>query len=79
MSEDSPLTPVKPAGMELVYYYPCPGCNRSIPLIAPTQPGQAQCDYCRTQFPVVPADAKTVAFLKAAMDQGRAGIDPSFL
>ncbi|MEF8823610.1 MAG: hypothetical protein V5A14_03450 [Desulfohalobiaceae bacterium] len=79
MSEANALSPVKPVGMEIVYYYPCPHCERKVPLIAPTQPSRVQCDACRGQFPVVPADEKTVSFLKTIMDSGRAGIDSSFL
>lgn len=79
MSEESPLMPVKPSGMELVYYYPCPYCQREIPLVAPTQPARMRCEFCKNHFPVVPADEKTIHFLKTIMDRGRAGIDPGYV
>ncbi len=76
---EKPLTPVKPSGMEIVYYYPCPFCSRKVPLAAPMQPSMAKCDSCRRQFPVVPADAKSMQFIRLILDQGRAGIDPDFI
>jgi hypothetical protein len=79
MSEKRVLQPVKPVGMELVFYYPCPFCSRRVPLPAPQQPSMARCDSCQGQFPVVPADAKGVQFIKLILDQGRAGIDPDFI
>ena len=80
MSEKKkPVTPVKPSGLELVFLYPCPFCVREVPLIAPTKPTMAQCDACHQRFPVVPADEKTVRYLKLMTANGRAGIDPDYL
>lgn len=75
----SPLTPVKPSGLELIYLYTCPYCRRDVPLIAPTTPILAQCDACRRSFPVVPVDEKTVQFIKIMLASGKASIDPDFL
>ena len=74
-----PHTPVKPAGMELIFLYPCPECTRSVPLVAPLSPSVARCDGCGQEFPVIPADAKAVEFVKIMMANGKAGIDPDFL
>ncbi|AGW15166.1 MAG: hypothetical protein LDL30_11410 [Desulfovibrio sp.] len=74
-----PLTPVKPVGLELVFFYPCPHCQRQVPLVGPTQPSLAQCDSCKGQFPIVPADERTLTFLKIMLANGKAGIDPDFL
>jgi DNA-directed RNA polymerase subunit RPC12/RpoP len=79
MSQARPLSPVKPAGMEIIYYYPCPDCGRKVPLIAPLQPSMARCDACRSQFPVVPADQRSIRFIKTMLDEGKAGIDPDFI
>lgn len=73
-----PLNPVKPQGVELVFFYPCPACKRQVPLIGPTQPSMAQCDMCKQLFPIVPVDAHTSRFLKVMLDNGRAAVDPDF-
>ncbi|WP_027369744.1 hypothetical protein [Desulfovermiculus halophilus] len=73
------MLPVKPEGMEIVYYYSCPSCGRKVPLLAPLKPAMAACDQCSTQFPVVPADARSVEFVKTMLNQGRAGIDPDYV
>jgi len=74
-----PLLPVKPSGLELVYLYGCPFCDRQVPIISPTQPAMAQCDACKGHFPIVPVDDKTVQFMKIMLANGPAGIDPDFL
>lgn len=79
MSKDKTLSPAKPMGMEIVFYYQCPFCNRKVPLVAPTQPSMGQCDACGSQFPVVPADEKHIRYIKTIMDNGRAAIDPNFI
>ncbi len=79
MTDKRLLMPVKPEGLEIVYYYPCPACGRKIPLVAPLQPSMAACDQCATQFPVVPADGRSVEFIKTMLNQGKAGIDPDFV
>jgi len=79
MSEKKPLQPVKPVGMEIVFYYLCPFCKRKVPLVAPSGPSMGQCDMCHRQFPVVPADEKTLRFVKAILDNGKAGIDADFI
>ena len=74
-----PLTPVKPTGMEVIYLYPCPFCEREVPLIAPTRPAMAQCDACRKNFPIVPVDDRTIRYFKIMLAGGKASIDPDFL
>ncbi len=79
MTEKRKLFPVKPFDMDIVYYYKCPYCQRKVPLIAPIQPSMGQCDACHKQFPVAPADKRTLAFIKTVLDDGKAGIDPDFI
>ncbi|THB63233.1 MAG: hypothetical protein D6E12_17390 [Desulfovibrio sp.] len=80
MSETSrPLKPVKPAGMELIFVYDCPFCQRQVPVLSPTQPSMAQCDACKGHFPIVPVDERSVQFLKVILAGGKAAIDPDFL
>lgn len=74
-----PLTPVKPVGLEVIFFYPCPHCNRDVPLIGPTQPAMAQCDACMNHFPIMPVDEKSVRFMKVMLADGKAGIDPDFM
>ncbi len=80
MSEGKKLTtPVKPSGMDIVFYYSCPFCSRKVPLLAPTKPSAIRCDSCHKQFNVAPVDEKNLRFIKTIMDEGRAGIDPDFV
>ncbi|MGE4553175.1 MAG: hypothetical protein AB7D57_08685 [Desulfovibrionaceae bacterium] len=74
-----PLTPVRPTGMEIVFLYPCPHCQREVPLIAPARPAMAQCDACRKNFPIVPVDERTMNYLRLILAGGKAAIDPDFL
>lgn len=74
-----PLTPVKPAGMEIIFLYPCPHCSREVPLISPSRPAMAQCDACRENFPIVPVDDRTMRYMKLVLAGGKAGIDPDFI
>ena len=80
MSEQqSFVPPVRPVGMELVMFYPCPYCGRNVPLLAPTEASMGSCDFCRKQFPLVPIDNTTVQYLKLILDNGQAAIDPEYL
>lgn len=74
-----PLSPVHPGGMEIIFLYSCPHCQRQVPLIAPTQPAMIQCDACRREFPIVPVDNKTVRFYKTMLANGKAAVDPDFI
>lgn len=74
-----PLTPVKPAGMEIICFYNCPHCSRDVPLMAPTQPTMARCDGCGQDFPVVPVDERDIRFFKMMTSNGRAAVDSDFL
>ncbi|WP_028587104.1 hypothetical protein [Desulfocurvus vexinensis] len=74
-----PLTPVKPSGMEIICFYPCPFCSREVPLVSPTQPAMVRCDACGKDFPIVPVDERGVRFFKVMTANGRAAVDPDFL
>ncbi len=74
-----PVEPVRPSSIELVYIYDCPFCGHQTPLVSPTQPSMVQCETCKSHFPIVPVDEKTVHFMKIILANGRAGIDPDFL
>lgn len=80
MAKDSkPIMPVKPEGMEIVYYYPCPHCQRKIALASPTQPIVVRCEGCSGRFPIVPVDARTVSYIKTMSANGKAATDPDFV
>ncbi|MDL2280182.1 hypothetical protein LJC15_05960 [Desulfovibrio sp. OttesenSCG-928-G11] len=74
-----PVAPVKPSGMELVFFYHCPYCRRELPLVAPPQPAMIACDACRQSFPIVPVDEYSVQFVKLMLGDGKAAIDPDYL
>ncbi|BBD07852.1 hypothetical protein [Desulfovibrio ferrophilus] len=74
-----PITPVKPAGMEIICFYTCPFCERDVPMMAPTQPTMARCDSCQNNFPVVPVDERGIRFFKMMTANGRAAVDSDFL
>lgn len=65
--------------MELVFFYPCPFCQRELPLVAPSQPGIITCDVCRQNFPIIPVDEHSIQYVKLMLADGRAAVDPDFL
>ncbi len=77
--KEKPIDPVKPVGMDIILYYPCPFCKNKVPIIAPVQPSLGYCDRCHREFPLVPADEKSINFLKLIFDDGRAIIDSTFI
>lgn len=74
-----PINPVKPSGMELICFYPCPFCSRDVPIVAPLSPGMIRCDACTKEFPVVPVDERSVRFFKLMTGNGKAAVDSDFL
>jgi len=74
-----PQEPVKPVGMEVIFFYPCPHCQREVPLVAPVQPAMVRCDACGQHFPIVPVDERGVRFMKIITGQGKAAVDPDFV
>ena len=76
---NQPPEPVKPIGMELVFFYPCPFCHRELPQVAQVQAAMLTCDVCRQKFPIVPIDESTVQFIKLMLADGPAAIDPDYL
>ncbi len=74
-----PVNPVKPSGLELVCVYLCPYCNREVPMLAPIAPTVVRCDVCARNFPVIPVEEKTVAFVKLMLANGASAIDSDFM
>lgn len=71
--------PAKPCALELLVAYACPHCGRTLHMIAPTRPGMVRCDACGDQFPVVPVEERTLAFLKIMLANGAAAVDSDFM
>ncbi len=79
MAQDRPVDPAVPVGMDIVIHYICPHCRRRIRVPAPTQPGTIACPQCRHRFPIVPADERTLAFIRIMTADGAAAANPDFL
>ena len=78
-SPRKPVSPVKPSGMELVFFYGCPYCGNEQPALAPLHPGMLSCDKCRQNYPVVPIDEHTVHFVRIILSGGAAAIDSDYM
>lgn len=76
---NKPISPVKPVGMEVIFFYPCPHCGRKVPIIGAVQPSMERCDACQNLFPIVPVDRRTLQYLKVSLADGGAAIDPDFM
>ncbi len=74
-----PVAPVKPVGLEFLFIYACPFCRQQHSIIPFTRPATMRCDQCRKQFPIIPVDGKTLAYLKFMLANGKACIDPDFV
>lgn len=74
-----PLAPVRPDGMEIVFFYQCPHCGRHVPLVSPTEPRMASCDGCGQAFPVIPVDEHGLQYIRIMLGSGKAAADPDFL
>ncbi len=79
MSFEKPLLPVKPTGMEIIWFYGCPFCHRQVPLPTTVQPGMARCDKCGEHFPIAPVDDRGVRFMKLITADGKAAVHADFL
>jgi hypothetical protein len=71
--------PVKPSGLELVFFYICPYCRRQMPVPAPLQPSMIDCKFCRHDFPIMPVDRHSVHFVRIMFGDGPAAVDPDYL
>ncbi len=78
MKNQKPLQPVAPEGMEVLFFYPCPNCQRHVSLAAPTQPAMVRCENCHTSFPIMPIDERGLHYIYIMLDNGRAALDPDF-
>lgn len=71
--------PVPPTRMEIILIYNCPNCKAPVPVLAPTSPIKVICNNCSTEYPVLPADAKTIQYINLMLANGSALVNPNFL
>lgn len=74
-----PLEPVGPVSMDIVYFYPCPFCYHTVPVLSPFAPHLIECSFCSKRFPILPVDERSARFFKLMQADGKAAIDPEFL
>ncbi|MBQ7617525.1 MAG: hypothetical protein IJS50_01495 [Desulfovibrio sp.] len=78
-SQHKPQAPVLPEAMEVIFFYPCPGCGRHIPRVNPIEATIAICDGCGQTFPIVPVDEFGLQYIRIMLCNGKAAADPDFL
>lgn len=74
-----PLEPVRPAGMEIVFFYQCPYCANHVQLVSPVTPQMIPCPACNKAFPIVPVDERSLHYMRIMLANGKAAADPDFL
>lgn len=74
-----PLMPMPPEGLEILFYYRCPRCDKHVALSSPTEPRMVKCDNCHQDFPIIPVDDHTIQYIQIILQHGRAAADPDFL
>lgn len=70
--------PVKPESMAMLFVYICPHCQNEVVLMSPVQPMTVTCRACRNSFPIVPVDERTIQYIAAILDNGKAAANPDF-
>ncbi|MBD5608181.1 MAG: hypothetical protein HDQ93_04950 [Desulfovibrio sp.] len=73
-----PIAPVPPDGMEMVFFYKCPRCERHAPVPSPTEPKMIRCDNCQLSFPIIPIDEHGLHYIRIMLAGGQAAADPDF-
>lgn len=79
MAKSKPVSPVAPDGMEMIFFYKCPRCERHMPVASPTEPRIITCDACNLNFPIIPVDEHGLHFIRIMLGGGKAAADPDFL
>lgn len=72
------IEPVAPKGMDIVLMYPCPNCQKELAVNAPIRPVKLTCPFCSVEFPILPADPTSMAYIKLIFANGAAIINPDF-
>lgn len=74
-----PLEPVAPEAMEILFFYPCPGCGKHVPLPSPIEPRMLRCPGCGQSFPIIPVDEHSLHYIRIMLADGHAAVDPDFM
>ena len=74
-----PIEPVAPDGMEILFFYQCPGCGKPVPQASPTEPRMVRCPGCGQPFPIIPVDEHSLHYVRIMLADGKAAADPDFL
>lgn len=78
-SPKKPLMPVAPDGMEIIFFYKCPGCGKHVAVASATEPRMIMCDGCRFNFPIIPVEEHGLHYIRIMLSGGKAAADPDFL
>ena len=74
-----PIEPVAPDGMEILFFYQCPGCGKHVPQASPTEPRMVRCPGCGQGFAIIPVDEHSLHYVRIMLAEGKAAADPDFL
>ena len=79
MTSASPVQPVAPTDMTILFAYACPFCGQANHVPAPLAPGMLRCGNCMKPFPIIPVDERTIRYIHLMLDNGRAAADADFI
>ncbi|KUJ96233.1 MAG: hypothetical protein PWR24_1066 [Desulfonauticus sp.] len=67
--------PIWPTDVEILLFYPCPKCQRKMPVIAPLEPTMIKCDQCGYSYPLAPVKVEDILYLKTVLAGGLSLVD----
>lgn len=73
-----PVTPVAPDGMEIIFFYKCPRCERHVGIASPTEPKMLTCENCHFSFPIIPVEEHGLHYVRIMLYGGKAAADQDF-
>lgn len=62
---------VYPEEVEILLFYPCPRCQRKMPVIAPVEMKLIRCDQCGHTYKIASVRGKDILYLKSVLAGGR--------
>ncbi len=72
------IEPVSPSSMDIILTYVCPTCNTPVSTVAPVYPIRITCPECKEAYPIIPADALSIQYLRLMFANGGAIINADF-
>ncbi|MDR1857175.1 MAG: hypothetical protein LBR22_08490 [Desulfovibrio sp.] len=79
MRKKTHIEPVPPDGMEILFFYQCPHCNRHVPVVNPIEPNMIVCEHCAKRFPIIPVDDSVLNYIRIMLAGGKAASSPDFI